>query len=153
MKKSAGFFVVFLLWCLPPCWGETGSSFACYLKYAKWMILTGMLTITCDFRYIRHLFSENPTTYRKKACWMSILYDSGEASEGAKQEAAILPYMKSSYPSYIFLQPILMLEILYSTFVYSYLPPMQLSLLILRRKLHTPLSLPPSFLHLRPVAL
>ena len=30
---------------------------------------------------------------------MSILYDSGEVGEGAKQEAAILPYMKSVYPS------------------------------------------------------
>jgi hypothetical protein len=84
---------------------------------------------------------------------MSILYDSGEASEGTKQKAAILPYMKSSYPSYIFLQPFLMIKVLYSTIVYSYLPPMDRSLLILRRKLRTRLPLPPSFVHVRPVAL
>jgi len=66
MKKTGGFVVV-LLWCLPPFWGEAGGSFACYLKYTNWMILTGMLTITGDFRYIRHLFSENPIMCLKKS--------------------------------------------------------------------------------------
>jgi hypothetical protein len=65
MKKSTGFVVVLLLWCLPPDWREAGSSFACDLKYTKWVMLTGMLTNTGNFRYIRHLFSENPKMYRK----------------------------------------------------------------------------------------
>jgi hypothetical protein len=38
------------------------------------------------------------------------MYISGEAGEGTKQEAAILPYIKSSYPSYTFLQPIMSMK-------------------------------------------
>jgi hypothetical protein len=59
-------------------------------------MLTGVLN-TVNFRYIRLLFSENSKMYRKETCWMAILYGSGEAGEGAKQQAAILRHMKSSY--------------------------------------------------------
>ena len=54
------------------------------------MILTRMLTNKGNFRYVRQLFSENVKMY-KKTWSMSILYDSGEAGKGAKQEDAILP--------------------------------------------------------------